>query len=129
MKASELKQAIKPLIKECLKEILVEEGFTKMLSEAAASQPIATQQIKQATKQSIQENVAQKQALREMQQERKKVLDSIGKGGFDAFAGTEPLREDKEIKGADPGVDINSLMGNNKQVWKQMLDGMSSKKK
>ena len=128
MKLNELKQIIKPLIKECLKEVLVEEGFAKMLSEAATPQS-AAQQIKQATKQSIQENAAQNQALREMQQERKKVLDSIGKGGFDAFAGTEPLREDKEIKGADPGVDINSLMGNNKQVWKQMLDGMSSKKK
>lgn len=128
MKLSELKQIIKPLIKECLKEVLVEEGFTKMLSEATKPQPVV-QQIKTAQKQNVQEVAVQKNNVQQINEERKKLLDSIGKTGFDAFAGTEPLREDKEVKGSDPGIDIGGLMGNNKQIWKQMLDGMNNKKK
>ena len=128
MKVSELKQIIKPLIKECLKEVLVEEGFTKMLSEAIKPQPVA-QQISTVQKQNVQEVTAQKKNVQQINEERKKLLDSIGKSGFDAFAGTEPLKEDVQVKGSDPGIDIGGLMGGNKDVWKKMLDGMNGKKK
>jgi hypothetical protein len=126
MKVNELKQIIKPLIKECLKEVLVEEGFTKMLSEATKPEPVI-QQIKKAEKDNLQEVAAQKAALREMQENKKRMLDAIGRNGFDAFAGTQPLQEDVQVKSADPGIDISGLMGN-KQVWKQTLDAMNGKK-
>lgn len=127
MKINELKQIIKPLIKECLKEVLIEEGFTKMLSEAI-QRPSVVEQIKTVEKQRVAETSVQKKNLQEIQQAKKKLLDSIGNTGFDPFNGTEPLKEDKEVKGADPGIDISSLMGN-KQIWKQTLDGMNGKKK
>lgn len=117
MKVSELKQIIKPLIKECLKEVLVEEGFAKMLQE---SKEVVPQQ------KPVQRQIPQ-QAKTNLQEAKKKLLDSIGNTGFDAFAGTQPLQEDKQIIGSDPGVDISSLMGN-KQIWKQTLDGMNGKK-
>lgn len=119
MKVSELKQIIKPLIKECLKEVLVEEGFIKMLSETKeiVSQPQQKPDLKQIPQ----------QAKINLQEARKKMLDSIGNTGFDAFAGTEPLQEDKEVKASDAGVDISRLMGN-KEIWKQTLDAMNGKK-
>jgi hypothetical protein len=122
MKAHELKQIIKPLIKECLKEVLIEEGFTKMLSESVR-QPTAVEQIKTETTRAKQDIQAQKAALLEA---KKKLIDNIGKSGFDAFAGTQPLRESEEVN-ANPGIDISSLMGN-KEVWKQTLDAMNKKK-
>ena len=119
MKKSELKDLIKPLIKECLKEVLIEEGFTKMLSESVNTS------VQAPTKNNIAPIQATKpQALIES---KKKMLDAIGNSGFDAFAGTEPLREDKEIAGGDPGIDISRLL-ENKAVWKQTLNAMNGKK-
>jgi len=131
MKKEQLKQIIKPLIKECLKEVLIEEGFTKMLSESAViSTQVSTKNNIQPVKQknNLEEiTVKQNKALREMQENRKKTLDSIGMSGFDAFAGTQPLKEDAEITNSDPGIDISRLL-ENKQVWKQTLNAMNGKK-
>lgn len=126
MKVEQLKQIIKPLIKECLKEVLIEEGFTKMLSESAR-QPSAVEQIKVVERTVKQEAASQKKSLQELQEAKKKMLDAIGQGGFDAFAGTQPLKEDVEVKASNPGIDISGLMGN-KGVWKQTLDAMNGKK-
>lgn len=117
MKKEELKTIIKPLIKECLKEVLVEEGFTKMLSEATQKVEIKqfTKPVQQVQKPIIQEN-------------RKKMLDQIAIGGFDPFAGSEPLKEDKEVLSSNPGVDISSLLNENKQTWKQTLNALNGKK-
>lgn len=121
MKKEDLKQIIKPLIKECLREVLIEEGFTKMLSEVKQPQPTMrlTQQIKQ-------EN-AKEQKIN-LQETKKKMLDAIGQSGFDPFAGSEPLKEDKELITGDPGIDISKLVGENKQVWKQTLNALNGKK-
>ena len=126
MKVEQLKQIIKPLIKECLKEVLIEEGFTKMLSETVR-QPSAVEQIKAVERTVKQEAASQKKSLQELQEAKKKMLDAIGQGGFDAFAGTQPLKEDVEVKTSNPGIDISGLMGN-KGVWKQTLDAMNGKK-
>jgi hypothetical protein len=121
MKKEQLKQIIKPLIKECLKEVLIEEGFTKMLSESVQKneQPLVHKYQKP------QQQVLQKSNLSE---NKKKLLDAIDNTGFDVFAGTEPLKKDKEIISSDPGVDISGLIGENKQVWKQTLNALSGKK-
>ncbi len=115
MKKEDLKQLIKPLIKECLKEVLIEEGFTKMLSESAKISVQTTPTII-------------KPQINKLQENRKKALDEIGKNGFDPFANSQPLREDKEIIGSDPGVDISDLIGENKQIWRSTLDALKGKK-
>lgn len=121
MKKEQLKLIIKPLIKECLKEVLIEEGFTKMLSESVEAS------IQVPTKNNIQP-VKQNSALRELQENRKKMLNEIASSGFDPFGGTQPLKEDKEVLSGDPGIDISKLVGENKQVWKQTLNAISGKK-
>jgi hypothetical protein len=118
MKKEELKKLIKPLIKECLKEVLIEEGLTKMLSENVGSS------IKLPTSNNNQPPKPNNQ----LQENRKKMLDSIGRGGFDPFAGSEPLKEDKQLISGDPGIDISGLIGENKKVWKQTLNALNGKK-
>jgi len=126
MKKEQLKQIIKPLIKECLMEVLVEEGFTKMLSESI-KQPTIVQQTRTIEKDINQQSVTQKKSITELQEAKKKMLDAIGNSGFDVFAGTQPLKEDQEIVNSDPGIDISRLL-ENKQVWKQTENAMNGKK-
>lgn len=118
MKKEQLKQIIKPLIKECLKEVLIEEGFTKMLSESVnTSAQVPTKN-----------NISPVQTKTNLNENRKKMLDQIAAGGFDPFAGSEPLKEDREVLSGDPGIDISGLLGENKTVWKQTLNALNGKK-
>jgi hypothetical protein len=119
MKKENLKALIKPLIKECLMEVLVEEGFTKLISETVRVTPQPVQQIRK--------QMVQQDKPASLVEAKKKMLDAIGSTGFDAFAGTQPLKEDKEIMTGDSGVDISKLL-ENKQVWKQTLNAMNGKK-
>jgi hypothetical protein len=119
MKKQDLKALIKPLIKECLMEVLVEEGFTKLISETVRVVPQPVQQIRK--------QMTQQEKPASLMETKKKMLDAIGSTGFDAFAGTQPLKEDKELITADSGVDISKLL-ENKQVWKQTLNAMNGKK-
>jgi len=130
MKKNELKALMKPLIKECLKEVLIEEGFAKVLSETVQKEqePIVHKFEK------IQQQPVAKPNLSE---NRKKMLDAIGMNGFDPFAGTKPISNTQEyapdlsvtaIPPGDKGIDISNLLKENKNVWKQQLNAMSGKK-
>jgi hypothetical protein len=136
MKKEELKNIIKPLIKECLKEVLIEEGFTKMLSESMQSiskeqipeQPKIVQELKN---ESTNKN---KQSLLEV---RKKMLDEIGMNGFDAFAGTVPLQQGgipnapavsvTTFNPTDSGIDISKLMSGKLKATMTALNGKKVK--
>lgn len=136
MKIEELKKVIKPLIKECIKEVLLEEGLSKIIAEAKSQSATLPVDNKVETRFEQMQVQAKKQAAKilgnapqqklPIQEAKKKMLDAISNNGFDAFAGTEPLREQAEIKGADPGIDISGLIGN-KAAWQQRLEAMSKK--
>lgn len=130
------------MIKESVKEVLIEEGVLKsVISEVVKAvgqtqtvqQPVATQQTftEQASLEAVEK---QKQKLAET---RKKMLDAIGKdsfGGVDLFEGTTPIKKagspaaptgapSSALEGVDPndsGVDISSLLGG-ANVWKQLI--------
>lgn len=138
MKKQELKTIIKPLIKECLKEVLIEEGFAKFINESF-KQPnnLLKHQDMAVEKNSLQQSSIQSQALKEAKENRKKMLDSIGMGAFDPFHGTQALTENQAannlptinagVQSGDPGVDISQLL-KNKNTWKQTLNAMKGKK-
>ena len=136
MKTHELKKILKPLIKECIKEVMLEEGgvLSKVVSEVAHGMgATANMQIVSESKENNREDAARQQ--REAQarrkqadiEKRKKLLDSIGKeafGGVNVFEGVEPLSTagsvDNRAQGQgplsgvapnDPGVDISNLLG------------------
>jgi len=128
MDKTELKKLLKPLMKECIREVLMENGLQKILSEAVVSQP----EQKQVT-----QKVSNTQEKPQINEARKKMLEDIGKSGylnskFDPFANTKPLTEAQAagapspMGGIDPddsGVDISNLMNGNKNVWKALVGG------
>ena len=141
MKKTQLKQLIKPLVKECIHEVLLEEGLlTEVVAQVAAGMP--RQQLVEAapaprqTEDMFAKQRTQKatQTKARLQEHRKKMMDAIGKDAFngvDLFEGTEPLRKSGTVNEAhrpsvlgddptDAGVDISSILGGSSQIWKQM---------
>jgi len=142
MNKSELKKLIKPVVKECIQEVLLEEGLlTEVVSQVAAgmSRPqIVENREKKSDKHLFNEDLQMKRKTQEvnnkLQAHRKSLLESLGAdayNGVDLFEGTEPLREagtagqshKPNVLGDDPndaGVDISSLMGGASQIWKAL---------
>jgi len=140
MKKSELKNILKPLVKECIQEALIEEGFlSTVVSEVVkglGTQPIveAPQKPKAAPVDETLISEEQTRRRTKIEETRKQMLDAIGNSaynGVDLFEGTTPMRGDTgaqhgSMTGTDPsdaGVDISSLMGDNKRVWNALLEG------
>ena len=139
MNKAQLKKLIKPVVKECIQEVLIEEGLlTEVVSQVAAGmkqQPIVENTQKKNNDNLFNEDLQMKRKTQEvnqkLQEHRKKLLDSIGEGaynGVDLFEGTEPIRESgtpgashkPNVLGDNPndaGVDISSLMGNAGKIW------------
>ena len=139
MNKAQLKKLIKPVVKECIQEVLIEEGLlTEVVSQVAAGmnqQPIVENKKKKKNDNLFNEDLQMKRKTQEvnqkLQEHRKKLLDSIGQdayNGVDLFEGTEPMKQGTapgaahrpSVLGdnpADAGVDISSLLGQASKVW------------
>ena len=140
MKKSELKKLIKPVVKECIHEVLLESGLlTNIVSEVAQGMN-ANVIVENKQKQSdalFNENLQVKKQVQktnnQLKQHRKKLMDSIGNdayNGVNLFEGTDPLTNREATSSGpkpgavdlgdpgDAGVDISSLIGGATQVWK-----------
>ena len=139
MKRDEFKKILKPLIKECIKEVIFEEGvLSTVISEVmkGTSQPQGLQASpeqttirEQETKQNINES------KNNLSETRKRMLDAVGKnayGGIDLFENTTPLSATAagtktstghgalaDVDPNDSGVDISNLPGKN--AWKHLI--------
>ena len=139
MKKSELKS----IIKECVKEVLFEEGvLSNLVAEVAFGITKAQQTIVESSP-TAQFNAEKLQEAREQEQESKrkklletkrKMLDAMGSSKLaNVFEGTEPLKQagtpgqtavHGPLSGRDPGdagVDISGLFGLAGQKWQQHL--------
>ena len=132
MKKSDLKNLIKPLVKECINEVLIEEGLlTEIVSQVAtgiSSQPLV--ENSPAAPAPVNNNQAEKQ--RALKENRRKLLDAIGGdayNGVDLFEGTTPAPGASQEAAAgsvdlgnpsDAGVDISSMLGGASKIWKAM---------
>ena len=139
MNKAQLKKLIKPVVKECIQEVLIEEGLlTEVVAQVATGmtrQPIAENTSKKNNDNLFNEDLQMQRKSREankkLQEHRKKLLDSIGQdayNGVDLFEGTEPIKQGAtpgtahrpSVLGDDPsdaGVDISSLLGQASKVW------------
>ncbi len=140
MKKNDLKRIIKPLVKECINEILIEEGLlSSVVSEVAAglSGNLITENTAPPRRQnpSPSEPIATtaKNSKKQINQYRKQLMDSIGAdayNGVDLFEGTDPMNGYEAATpkaGAvdlgdprDAGVNINSLLGDASKIWQAM---------
>ena len=121
MKKSELKS----IIKECIKEVIFEEGtLSTIISEVMRGTS--------NTKPMVERREVKPDKLQQ-EQKRKKMLDSIGKdayNGVNLFEGTTPTPAPVTTQGQgpldgvapnDPGVDISSIFsGQSSNIWKKL---------
>jgi hypothetical protein len=136
MKKSELKS----IIKECVKEVLFEEGvLSNLVAEVAFGIAKAQAPIVEAKQQAPQMNTPVMQEAREQEEEarrkklletKRKMLDAMGNSKMaNVFEGTEPLKQGGSpsaspaqgpMAGRDPndaGVDISGLFSLAGQKW------------
>jgi hypothetical protein len=135
MNKNELKQILKPLIKECIREVIFEEGaLSSVVSEVVKGmgQPIVeTKQTFPVKKKPQYET--DEQAKQRLQEKRKKMMDAIGGdayNGVNLFEGTTPapVQTDSNhgalsgVDPKDPGVDISAIMGKSAAIWSKMTE-------
>tara|TARA_R100001510_G_scaffold52053_1_gene52457 strand:- start:273 stop:692 length:420 start_codon:yes stop_codon:yes gene_type:complete len=139
MKKSQLKKVIKPIVEECLNEVLLEKGLlSSIISEVVKGiQPL--QQSPAQQKPVIQENKLMQQQRQELQEQKyemmkaqkRKLLDAAG-FGVDVFSGTQPIEEAVDpsngqagalsgVAPSDPGVDIAGIMAVANRDWSKMI--------
>ena len=137
MNKAELKKILKPLIKECIKEVIFDDGtLSTVVSEVVKGlgNPLSESRhlLRQETKTQTVETDEQAKARRnKLQESRKKMMDVIGKdsyNGINVFENTTPVSDTQNssygaLRGSspsDPGVDISSLMDGS-GVWKKLV--------
>jgi hypothetical protein len=141
MKKADLKKLIKPLVKECIHEVLIEEGvLSNVVSEVAKGMQnnVVVENTKQVKKQEnrlfnedLQVKRSQEEGRLKLQEQRKKLLEAVSTdayNGVDLFEGTTPMSSQQDRPGGavdlgdtrDAGVDISSLLGGATHVWDQM---------
>ena len=134
MKKSELKRIIRPMVKECVQETLLESGLlSNIVAEVAkglGGQVITEQKAAPA----VHKPRVDETRSRIMKEQRQRLLDEIGKdayNGVDLFEGTRPAAP--ETSGAqaasplgdkdpgDPGVDISGILALGGKNWKALM--------
>ena len=134
MKKNDLKQLIKPLVKECMHEVLLEEGLlSNVVAEVAKGlQGNVIRETQALPTAPTEEEVQHKsrESRRKLQEHRQKLMESIGGdayNGVDLFEGTEPMHQSEPKQGqtdlgspTDSGVDISSILGNSSHIWQSI---------
>lgn len=130
------------MIKECVKEVMFEDGILSgLISEVVQGlngQVLSENTVAPRRKVPAQQNdaeiarqqqVAKIKAMEQAAQTRKKMSEAVGKGaygGVDLFEGTTPTAAPTEGKQGDPlagqdpndaGVDISNLFGGANKTW------------
>jgi len=130
MTKEELKKVLKPLIKECIKDVFFEPGvLSSVIKEVVSGMTGTTSTIK--AKSTPLPSASKEEVVKKIEETKKKMLESINRdayGGVDLFEGTNPLASagapssPSEPEGmnaatnplsnfdpSDPGVDISFL--------------------
>ena len=140
MKKNDLKKIIKPLVKECIHEVLLEEGLLSGIVAEVAQGMQGTVLTESRQPQKTQKSPSRSQmkaktqnANKKIQEHREKLMASINSdayNGVNLFEGTEAMSsyEAAEPKAGsvdlgspnDSGVNIDSLIGGASQIWQAM---------
>ena len=139
MKKSQLKRVIKPIVEECINEVLLEKGLlSNIISEVVKGiQPLQQSPVQQRPV--MQENKLMQQQRQELQEQKyemmkaqkRKLLAAAG-FGVDVFSGTEPIEEAADpsngqagalsaVAPNDAGVDIAGIMAVANRDWSKMI--------
>ena len=137
MKKAELKKILKPLIKECIREVVFEDGTLSTIISEVLKGTESRQVVQESKRPKLETDAEAKQRLQakqdKMKHNRKKLLDSIGRdayNGVDLFEGTTAMAPQRNPGGSsskalegvapnDPGVDLSGF-GLPSGTWKKL---------
>ena len=135
MKKAELKRALKPLVKECIKEVLFEDGvlsgiIAEVVTGLGANQVVMEQKTTQPDQEALLREKAE-QMEAERQRRIKRLNESSGLGTkVNVFEGVKPIKESSSQSGPSPlagtspgdsGVDISGIMNISRHNWKDLI--------
>jgi len=129
MKKSELKKVIKPLVKECIQEVLIEEGLLSSVVSEVVKGITDTTIVEQ--RKAVPQQIVREPKNTNLKQQRQKLMGAINKdayNGVDLFEGTTPAPAQREQSAGavdlgdpnDAGVDISSIMGASSKIWERL---------
>jgi hypothetical protein len=138
MNKGELKKVLKPLIKECIKEVMFEDGtlssiIAEVMRGTGVTKPIVESRQQPRSQPRLETN---EEAQTRLNSKRKKLMSSMAKGaynGVNLFEGTSPTssppstdsQTHSSLAGVapnDPGVDITALMNKTTAIWHKMKE-------
>tara|TARA_B100000941_G_scaffold273442_1_gene233778 strand:+ start:441 stop:851 length:411 start_codon:yes stop_codon:yes gene_type:complete len=136
MNSENLKKILKPLIKQCVKEVIFEEGaLSKIIQEVTIGLTSSQSLIENKDKEDKQRKI--EETNKRLEEKKKNLLNSIGADAYNninIFENTTPLSSGgttspntsaasplSNIDPNDPGVDISGLFGNLSENWKKMV--------
>ena len=128
MNKEELKKILKPLIKECIKEVVFEEGtlstIIREVTKGTSNHPVME------AKKAPPELPASEDKVKKLYERKKQLLDAIGKdayNGVNIFEGTTPMKAENtqnsplgNVAANDPGVDISSFTAKTSKIWQKL---------
>jgi hypothetical protein len=129
MKKSELKKVIKPLVKECIQEVLIEEGLLSNVVSEVVKGITDTTIVEQ--RKPVPQQIVREPKNTNLKEQRQKLMGAINKdayNGVDLFEGTTPAPAQREQSAGavdlgdpnDAGVDISSIMGASSKIWERL---------
>jgi hypothetical protein len=143
MKKADLKRLIKPIVKECIQESLLEDGvLSKVIFEVVMGLNSTNNLVKEEKNISRNSPVLERresEGLQNARAERQQMLETLGLdayNGVNLFEGTDPLNSAGTpgqpegpssplagVDAKDPGIDISSLAGAFGGTWKALGNG------
>ncbi len=134
MNKKELKKILKPLVKECIYETLLEEGLLSNVVAEVAKGMQDTLLVEKRAPAPPPPRVSMQQQNNEARAKllahKKSLMDAIGNeayNGVNLFEGTDALSTHEPTQGSadlgdprDSGVDISSLMGKSSAIWEAL---------
>jgi hypothetical protein len=146
MNAADLKKVLKPLIKECIKEILFDEAglFKRIIKETASAfaESAPVQVREQISAEEPRLFAPQERPQRHLDESKKQLMKAIGEGaygGINLFENVSPIVAEAPARieagvpvpsqagnplagldPSDPGIDISALMGFSSS-WKDAI--------
>ena len=137
MKREQLKKLIKPIIKECIHEVIIESGvLSNIVAEVSKGMGNVIVETKQPEVPSEPERNVNQEAIeiqkKRLDEQRKKLSSAIGNKAYaNIFEGVEPMTQPSDsptsqatalsgMAPSDPGVDISNIMSLGGKNWKAL---------
>lgn len=142
MKRAEFKELIKPIVHECIKESLLEEGLISNVIAEVAKGMSVVQPLTETKQETIKQEPKPRSSFNQempnkLHEHKQKLMSAIGPtsyNGVNLFEGTTPApaqaspsQQSSPLSGqgaADPGVDISNLIGGVSNNWSAHMNNI-----